>query len=61
MCARSWKAIEVMAIASSELATSLALYSRTPRIRRGPITNICTTSIVRVKPGKLLVAEEDEF
>jgi len=39
----TWKAIEAMAVASSELATTLALYCRMLRIRRGPNTNICTT------------------
>ena len=39
MC--SWKAIADMAVPASELATSLAWYSRMLRMRRGPSTNIC--------------------
>jgi hypothetical protein len=39
---RCWKAIEVIAVASSELVTTLALCCRMLRMRRGPNTNICT-------------------
>jgi len=38
---RSSKAIEVMQVAVSELATSSAWYARTLKMRRGPSTNIC--------------------
>jgi len=43
ICMCSWKAIVVMPVPSSEVATSLAWYSRMLRMRRGPSTNICTT------------------
>jgi hypothetical protein len=49
-----------MAVASSELATSFALYSRTPRIRRGPRTNICTTWIVGRIEIKISATEDDD-
>lgn len=38
-----WKTIEDMVVPSSELAASLAWYSRMLSIRRGPRTNICMT------------------
>jgi len=41
-CTRSWKTTEFMLVPASELVTSLAWYSRTLRMRRGPSTNICT-------------------
>jgi hypothetical protein len=52
ICTRSWKAIEVMAVAALEWATAfkLAEYSRTPRIRRGPSKDNCTTSKIWSKP-----------
>jgi len=39
---RSWNTISFMLVSASESATSFAWYSRTPRMRRGPSTNICT-------------------
>jgi hypothetical protein len=61
MCTRSWKAIEVIPVAASESATSLAWYSRTPRIRRGPNTNDCTTSKIWRNPAQIWVSKEDWY
>ena len=41
-CTRSPKAIELILSPASAPSTNLAWYSRTPRMRRGPSTNICT-------------------
>jgi hypothetical protein len=44
ICTCSWKTIEFMLVSASESATSVAWYSRTLRMRRGPNTNICMTA-----------------
>lgn len=46
---RSWKEIEFIALAASESVTNFAWYSRTLRMRRGPSTDSCTVSKIRVK------------
>jgi hypothetical protein len=60
-CMRSWKAIEVMAVPSSDLVTRLAWYSRTPRMRRGPNINICTTRVNWIAPTNTSFIAEVEY
>jgi hypothetical protein len=60
-CMRSWKAIEVMAVPSSDLVTRLAWYSRTPRMRRGPNINVCTTRVNWITPTKTPFIAEVEY
>jgi hypothetical protein len=57
ICAHSWKAIEVM-VAVSELTMSLAWYSRTPRTRHGPSTNICTIQKCWRIPALIWISRE---
>ena len=57
ICTCSWKTIEFMLVSASESATSFAWYSRTLRMRRGPITNICTTTKTWRTPSSPIVFE----
>jgi len=58
---RSWKTIEFMLVAASELATSWAWYPRTLRMRRGPSTNICTSTKIWRAPYSIWAPVEVEF
>jgi len=50
ICKRSWKWIVVKLVPASNLSTRSAWYSRIPRIRCGPSTNICTGKTKRRTP-----------
>jgi hypothetical protein len=60
-CTRSWKIIEVMQVSAWDPATSSAWYSRTPRMRRGPSTNICTPYRIWEAPSGTWAPQEFEF
>jgi hypothetical protein len=53
--------MEVMAVAESESATSLAWYSRMLRIRRGPNTNDCTISEIWNNPVPIAPLREYSY
>jgi hypothetical protein len=55
ICTCSWKTIDSMLVSASEPATSLAWYSRTLRMSRGPSTNIWTPNKISEAPESITV------
>jgi len=60
-CTRSWKTIEFILVSALDSARSLAWYSRTLRMRRGPNSNLCTLEEIWKAPLSIWASIDCEF